>query len=164
MEIFKPVIGYEGRYEVSNLGNVKSLNYARAKKEGLLKPAVNVHGYYFITLCKERKQTTKKIHQLVAEAFLGHSPCGSKVIVDHIDNVKTNNRVENLQLTTNRHNSSKDRKGGSSKYIGVCWDKHRGKWLAQITINDKNKYLGRFTEELEAAAAYIKAVNHFEVI
>ena len=88
-------------------------------------------------------------------AFLGHKLNGMKYIVDHIDNDKLNNNVDNLQVVSNRINSSKDRKG-SSKYTGVCWDKATNKWITKIYINGKNKTLGRFDCEIKASLTYQK--------
>ena len=161
-EIWKEVKGYEGIYEVSDLGNVKSLpremnrgSGITISKERILKPYVYSRGYYGVSLRKDNKAKTKKVHQLVAIAFLNHTPDGTqKLVVDHIDNNKLNNRLDNLQLTTNRENSSKDRKGGSSKFIGVSWDRKYNKWKAQIRINGKKVHLGYFKIEIEASNAY----------
>lgn len=152
MEIFKDVPGYEKIYQVSNFGRVKSLKF---NKERLLKQSVNVYGYMSLSLNKKGKQNTFKVHQLVAMAFLGHKLNGMKYIVDHIDNDKLNNNVDNLQVVSNRINSSKDRKG-SSKYTGVCWDKATNKWITKIYINGKNKTLGRFDCEIKASLTYQK--------
>ena len=150
-EIFKDIPGYEGLYQVSNLGRVKSL---KCGKEKLLKNSINFQGYYRVGLSKDRKLFTKKIHQLVAIAFLNHIPCKYKIIVDHINNNPLDNRLENLQLITVRENTSKDRKDGSSKYIGVSFQKERKKWMATISVNRKNINLGRFNTEIEAHNAY----------
>ena len=116
IEIYKNVTGYEGIYQVSNLGNVKSLerkvigklDSIRTLKEKVLKNNLNKKGYYLVGLMKDNKQATKKVHQLVAIAFLGHTPCGMKLVVDHIDNNPLNNRVDNLQIITQRENSTKN--------------------------------------------------------
>ena len=158
VEIFKDIPGYEGIYQVSNLGRVKSLKY---NKEKLLKPPVNNKGYYTVLLCCEGKVKNFKIHQLVAMAFLNHTPDGYKLVVDHKDNDKLNNRLSNLQLVTVRHNVSKDRKGGTSKYIGVHWNENSNKWKSEIRINGKQKYLGLFKCELSAHHAYQKALNEY---
>jgi hypothetical protein len=91
-------------------------------------------------------------------AFKGHIPNGHKVCVDHINNIKIDNREVNIQLLSNRENCSKDKKG-TSKYTGVSWDNSRKKWKSQIYINDKHKFLGRFKTELEAHDAYQKAIK-----
>lgn len=155
-EEFKDVKGYEGLYQVSDLGRVKSLLCGKTK---LLKGGKDSDGYLCVSLRKNSKQKTISIHQLVAVAFLGHNPCGMRVIIDHISNEKLDNRSENLQLTSNRHNSSKDRKNKTSKYTGVSWDKSRSKWVSKIKINGKDKNLGRFTNELEASNAYQTALK-----
>lgn len=156
MEIWKDIVGYEGHYQVSGFGNVKSLKYS---KEKLLKPRYDGKGYFHVNLCKCGKHKNRKIHQLVAEAFLGHTPDGyNGLIIDHKNNIKSDNRVENLQITTARHNTSKDRKG-SSKYTGVSWYKRSSKWTAQIQINGKLKYLGAFTNEIEASNAYQQSIK-----
>ena len=168
MEIWKEVRGYED-YEVSNLGRVKSLarvittvRGSRTYKDKILKPCLTgVKGaqYLAVDLSKGGKSKTRTIHQLVAEAFLNHTTCGHKLVIDHINNIKTDNRLENLQVVTNRKNTSKDKKGFTSEYTGVCWNKRDSKWYASIRINGKIKHLGVFADELEAAEAYVKALK-----
>ncbi len=162
-EIWKDIEGYEGYYQVSNLGRVKSLerrsSAGRRINDKILKNSINSVGYYRVCLCKNGKGKAVRVHQLVAIAFLGHVPCGYNIIVDHIDNDPLNNNVDNLQLTTPRHNLSKDKKGGTSKYTGVCWDKKHGKWHSVIGISGKNKHLGYFDCEIKASKAYQKELN-----
>ena len=67
--------------------------------------------------------------------------------------------MANLQLISNRENSSKDQKGKTSDYTGVCWSKVKGKWHSQIQINGKNKHLGLFHSEEEAAKYYQDALT-----
>ena len=107
-EIWKDVPNYEGVYQVSNLGNIKSLNYNHTKKEKLLKQALMPNGYYFVCLFFEVKRKNFFIHQLVAMAFLNHIPCGHRFEVDHINNIKSDNRVVNLQILTHKDNSLKN--------------------------------------------------------
>lgn len=167
-EIWKDVPNYEGYYQVSNLGRVKSVKRIvhrsdgkiQTFKEKILKLANDSHGYLIVNLCKVGNQKVKKVHKLVAMAFLGHNPNGFNEIVDHIDNNQFNNRLDNLQLTTVRHNSSKDKKWGTSKYTGVSWYKRDEKWAAGIMINGKSKNLGTFDTELEAHQAYQNALNN----
>ena len=150
-EIFKDIPNYEGMYQISDLGRLKSLKF---NKERILKPAVCVNGYLFVVLCREGKLKTIKVHKLVAMAFLNHTPDRyNGLIVDHINCDKLNNRLSNLQLINQRENTSKDRKG-TSKYTGVSWYKTSNKWISQIIINGKKKHLGYFKCELEASAAY----------
>ena len=162
-EIWKDVSGHSG-YEVSNFGRVKSLARVVMRSDGnkysvkerVLKTGDNGSGYLQVALDKK----SRTVHQLVAIAFLNHKPDGTmKTCVDHIDNNKLNNRADNLQLISARENTSKDKKGGSSEYVGVCWDKSSSKWHSRIRINSKRKYLGSFTNELDAAEAYQNALT-----
>jgi hypothetical protein len=158
-EVWKHIPNYEGLYQVSNIGNVKSLGNDKARKERILKPNKNKAGYYYLNICKKGKVKSMKVHVLVAMAFLGHNPDGThRICVDHINNNPLDNRVENLQLISQRENASKDRKG-SSKYTGVFWDKRANKWKTQIYIKDKSKHLGYFLDEYEAHLAYQNKLN-----
>jgi len=164
VEIWKDIIGYEGLYQVSSFGRVKSLGgkiigNGSILKERMLKNRIDTNDYYIVNLCKNSIQKTFKIHKLVAIHFLNHKPDGMKIVIDHIDNDKRNNHVNNLQLISARLNTSKDRKNGTSKYIGVSWFKKSNKWKAQIQINGKSKHLGLFENELEAHLAYQQKLN-----
>ena len=160
-EIWKDIVGYESLYQVSNLGNVKSLpkeqrctNGYRVTKEKILKQSIDGRGYFNVVLYKNRTPKTTTIHKLVAITFLNHKTDGTtKLVVDHIDNNQKNNCLDNLQIITHRQNISKDRTG-FSKYTGVSWHKTRNKWVAQIKINGRLKYLGLFKCELVAHIAY----------
>lgn len=105
-EIWKSVKGYED-YEVSDLGNVRSLNYYRSGKVRELKPTLYNNGYLHVNLWKNGKMKKFYIHRLVYEAFRGAIPKG--LTVDHVNNVKTDNRLENLQLLTQGDNTRKAR-------------------------------------------------------
>lgn len=149
----KIIEGYPD-YEVSTCGKVFSNKYGKVRQ---LKSAVNSRGYLQVVLWDERLKSTRTIHQLVAIAFLNHKPDGHKIVVDHIDGVKTNNDVSNLQLISNRENTSKDRKNVASKYVGVS--KSYSNWRANIYLNGKQNHLGIFDTELEASVAYQEALS-----
>jgi len=165
MEIWKEVKGFED-YEVSNLGRVKSLARTTIYKDGrvykykskVLKPNINTAGYFYVNLFKDTKGKSKMVHQLVAIAFLNHTPCGFKLVVDHVDSDRLNNELGNLQIITTRDNTSKGFKNCSSKYVGVSWNKQCEKWVSHISINGKVNYLGSFKDELEAAKTYQNAL------
>lgn len=170
-EIWKDIPDYEGYYQVSNLGRVRSLDrVVEHHKTGLvnlkgvlLKHGLNRYGYPFVNLCVNGNRKTIRVHQLVAMAFMGHEPCGQKLVIDHIDDNPQNNRVDNLQIVTQRFNVFKTQGKYSSKYKGVCWHKNTNKWCSKICINGKSKYLGYFTSEEEAHEAYLKAVKELEL-
>lgn len=96
--IWKPIDGYEGLYEVSSDGRVRSLY--RYKKE--LKPNIGRGGYYYIQLWNKGKGKCVSIHRLVAEAFCDNPK--RKPFVNHIDENKLNNNIENLEWVTHKEN------------------------------------------------------------
>lgn len=104
-EIWKDIKGYEGLYQVSNLGNVMSwVNNSQHKRtRGLiLKPRISKHGYYYINIYKDGKRKTVKNHRLVATHFISNPknlPC-----VNHRDGNKLNNKVSNLEWVTYSEN------------------------------------------------------------
>jgi len=159
MEIWKDVVGYEGYYKVSSLGNVKSLSRKYEPKERILKNCMTAKGYYDVGLSKNNKRRTRRVHKLVAESFLNHKPCGMELVINHIDFNKTNNNVKNLEIVTNRVNGNRKHLKSTSKYTGVYWNKQRNKWQSGINVNGKTKYLGRFDCETSAHLAYEKELK-----
>jgi len=156
-EIFKPV-SRNTSYQVSNLGNIKSL----INKPIILKLDTDNYGYHTVKLSKNCVVTKVKVHILVAEAFLDHKTDGTNILtIDHINNIRTDNNVNNLQIITNRENSSKDidKTKTSSKYIGVT--RERNKWRARIRINNKKVHLGTFEDEYNAHLAYQSALKNY---
>ena len=166
-EEFRDVKGYEGLYKVSNLGNVISLcRRVKAKNDSfriisskVIKGYESASGYFLVRLYKNKKAKGRTIHSLVAEAFLGHTPNGHNLVVNHIDFNRKNNQVSNLEIVTNRENTNKKHLKSSSDYIGVSWYKITNKWKSDIYVNGKVKHLGYFKCELEASEAYQKALN-----
>ena len=94
-EIWKDVVGYEGLYKVSNLGTVISLH---REQEKIMKPAVATNGYHQIFLSKNGVRTLTRVHRIVALAFLPNVE--NKPIVNHINGIKTDNNVLNLEWAT----------------------------------------------------------------
>ena len=172
VEIYKDIRGFEGRYQVSNLGNVKSLErkiWSHLNggtdvvfKEKILKPSINPGGYKIIGLSKNNKSKSFSIHRLVAVAFLNFIPDGYMLHVDHIDGDTLNNRCDNLQeLTASHHRYKtmadkpkkiKPKKKYTSKYKGVSWYERSKKWKAEIYIKEKGikKHIGYFKTEIDA--------------
>lgn len=149
----KPIPGYNG-YSISKNGDIWS-----DISNKFLSPTIGSTGYMHVVLYRNKKKTTHRIHVLVAMTFLGHNPCGYKKVVDHIDNDKLNNSLENLQVITHRHNSVKDKKNGSSKYNGVSWNKNQQKWKSSIVIENKRIHLGYFSNDKDAYFEYKKALD-----
>jgi hypothetical protein len=145
-------------YRISSKGRIKSLNYNRTGKERLLKLSFDKNGYLHVSLCKNNTCKTRRVHQLVAEAFLEHTPCGYELVVNHINFLRSDNRVENLEIVTARENSNHKQIPVSSKYEGVCWSKSHNKWLAQIFVEGKNINLGYFDIEEEANQYFCNAL------
>lgn len=158
-ETWRDVKGYEGDYQISDLGRVKSLKFGREK---ILKQSLTKIGYFKVNLHKNKTRNTCVVHVLVAVAFLNHKPDGHKIVIDHIDNDKLNNCIDNLQLITQRENISKDIVRASSRYIGVHWQKRAKKWRSQIQIKGKIKHLGYFKCEIEASKVYQDALKELE--
>ena len=115
VEIWKDIPGYEGRYQVSNMGRVKSLPKRKGRglgyviDESILRHSVNSRGYCNIVLCKDGKTKTFSIHRLVAENFIGNPD--NLPEVDHKDRNKVNNRVDNLRWVTISENNMNRQNG-----------------------------------------------------
>ncbi len=145
-EIFKPIPNYPN-YQVSNMGNIIGFHKRKMKqgtngKSGYRKVSINQNG---VPKCFT-------VHRLVALTFLGESA----LQVDHINGIKTDNRLENLRYCTQRQNLSSYHKtrNTTSKYIGVSWCKLGKKWRSMIWLNRKLYSLGYFNCELKAHEAY----------
>lgn len=136
-EIWKPIQGYEGRYEVSNLGRFRGLPREIVYKDGrkgmlkggLLKGAATGNGYLTIALNSKVK---KLAHRIVAEAFLG--PTEYRKTVNHIDGNKTNNRADNLEWATFQQNNVHARETGLNKQHGENSNlaKHSDQFIAAV--------------------------------
>ena len=154
-EIWKDIIGYENLYQISNYGNIKSINKGRFYNKNL-KCQKNHKGYLTITLTKNNYRKNFKIHQLVAISFLNHTPCGMKKVIDHIDNNKLNNSVKNLQITDCHKNHYFVKNNiKKSKYKWIYYENN--KWRVRIYTKDKRINLGVFDTEIEAIE---KLKNH----
>lgn len=150
-EIWKPVRGYEGLYEVSNLGRVKALERLvlnngglQRKHEKILK-ASTTKMHLSVALCKDGKVKRCSVHRLVAIAFLENP--NNKPCVDHIDTNPLNNRADNLRWVTTQENCMNPLtriNNSNSKKGHPCYLKHHSKETAE-KIRQKN--LGRKASE-----------------
>lgn len=107
IEEWKDIIGWEGRYQVSNLGNVRTLNYKRTGQTRLMTGLTDVRGYKSIAFREGGAGSRQKhyvVHRLVAMAFIPNPE--NKPFVNHKDGNRANNRVDNLEWCTRRENEA----------------------------------------------------------
>lgn len=150
-EQWKDTPNTEGKYQASSLGRIKSLKF---KKKRILKSHFNGNGYLHLN-CNGK---TRKVHQLVVMAFLNHTPCGLKLVVNHKNFIRHDNRLENLEIISQRENTNHKHIEGSSKYTGVSWNKQSKKWVSSILVKGNTVWIGTFDDELEASEYYQNAV------
>ena len=127
-ELWAPVVGWEGFYEVSDLGRVKSLDRVVMRSNGspqrcrerILKPSTNGDGYLNVGLTKNGAKSTRLVHALVAEAFIGPRPDGLMVL--HGERGQLDNRPENLSYGTYADNNGRDKVRDGTQLTG---ERHR---------------------------------------
>jgi hypothetical protein len=148
--MFKQIEGYE--YEVSEMGEVRNMKTGR-----ILKPGKHRQGYSQVNLFKEKKQIMFKVHRLVAMTFLENS--NQYPDVDHKNNIKSDNRVENLQWCSHSQNRQNTplRKDNISGVKGVY--KLKDKYKAHITIDGIRIHIGTYETIEEARDARIAKVR-----
>jgi hypothetical protein len=155
-EIWKDVKGYEGLYQVSNLGRVKSLDridcVGKRQYSRFLKQSYNHKGYKNVVLTSNSKSKTFFVHRLMALCFILNKD--NKSQVNHVNGIRDDNRIENIEWVTERENSCHRYKNKitTSKYIGVSYMKKYKKFRAYITFGKKMIHLGIFNTEKEAYA------------
>ena len=131
-ENWKAISGYEGLYEVSDMGRVKSLNYNHTGKEKILKPKKSHCGYLNVNICKDGHAKSVRIHRLVATAFISNP--NNLETINHKDEDKTNNTVDNLEWMSQKDNNNygthnKRVSESLSKQVQM-FDKYTGELLA----------------------------------
>jgi len=172
-EIWKPIKGYESRYEVSSLGRVRSwvkrgcIGGRLVKTPRLMTLIKNNVGYIHVSLTDDKGIFKRyDVHRLVLLTFVGECPKGCNA--SHIDETKTNNRLSNLKWASYKENQSMPKRKqrycksfplGKSGYRGVY--KNGNGYEAHITINRDKYYLGLFTTAVEAHEAYKKAYKEW---
>lgn len=169
-EIWKDVVGYEGLYQVSNMGMVRSIDrYVNAggmmnqnrlslKKGKILNCSPTKRGYTRVSLSKESKTKQELIHRIVAFAFL--NKVEGKINVNHINGIKQDNRVCNLEFVNQRENVLHAKIYTMNKDCPfVSYLKNYDRYESSIIIDGKAKKLGRFKTEEEAFNAYVKELR-----
>lgn len=132
-EEWKDIIGYEGIYQISSIGRVKNIINDKIKK-----PSINKYGYFQVMLWKNNKNKLKRIHRLVAEAFLNNPKPNIFDCINHKDENKLNNSVENLEWCNRGYNNNY-----GSHNLNIA--KSHSKPVIQYTLN------GEFVKEWESA-------------
>lgn len=151
METWKQIEGYHGYYQVSDLGRIKSNN--RLSKNRILKQKIAKNGYCQVGLQDESKITWRLVSRLVYETFKGKTA----LQIDHINEIKTDNRLINLQELSHTDNNIKGKRHNkTSKYPGVYWYQGK-KWRAQVGRDGGKIHLGYFDKEEDAYNAYLNA-------
>lgn len=155
-QCWRDIEGYEGKYQVSNTGRVRSLNYNGTGKTKVLKPCISNMGYKLISLWKNGKGKSYLVHRLVAQAFLPNP--NNYPMINHIDENKANNQVSNLEWCTNKYNinyGTRNERASNSmkgKYKGknnpsakpVLMFTLDGEFIRRFEcVTDANEYLGK---------------------
>lgn len=161
-EIWVDIKGYEGHYQISNLGRIISLknNKKTLRSQHLAK------GYPSVKLMLNGKYRMFTTHQLMAICFLNHELCGHRKVVNHKDGNRSNNKISNLEIVSHRANTTtcfrSDRNKLSSEYVGVFFCKSHNAWVSRIQVRGKNIHLGNYKEELQASEAYQIAISNID--
>jgi hypothetical protein len=159
-EIWKDIPGYEGYYQVSNLGNVKSLERIIIKSDNskmyvagkTFTPKKNSNGYLSVTFNVNQKKSYHSIHRLVLKTFLSES----NLHVNHIDGNKHNNVLENLEYVTHLENMNHcNRVLHKRDRYGVVFNKKNNKWVVTLHVKDERRYIGAFKNIEEAYSIFV---------
>lgn len=168
MEKWADIKGYEGIYQVSNLGRVATfrkkdgfVGFKLTSERTVMATIDHGNGYRYVTLVKDGRNKNHYVHRLVAEAFIDDIPEG--YVINHKDYDRSNNCVDNLEITTQLLNTrysqwklKKPKPKGDNHYIRYKDCRY------EVTVN--RKYLGRFMTLQEARSArdeYIKEINYY---
>ncbi len=145
------ISGFEN-YKIYENGDVENV-----KTKRILKPQTNRYGYLYVRLSKDGKTKFMNIHRLIALHYIPNPE--NKKCIDHIDRNRKNNSIDNLRWATCSENNINTPIRGKSKYRGVCFFKQTNKWMATIRIDRKQKHIGYFLTEIEAAKAYNQFID-----
>jgi hypothetical protein len=133
IEVWKDVVGFEDRYEVSSFGNIKSKSYLKNSRNAngdfcywtkpkYMKLSPNADGYLLVDLCKDKTRCTMSVHRLVASTFVENP--NYLPIVNHINSNRVDNRAINLEWTTQQGNIQHSYDSGSNSNKGELHPRH----------------------------------------
>lgn len=149
-EIYKTIPSFPD-YKVSNKGNVISYKYKNKPKK--INPFINYNGYYEISVYVGKKLFKRRVHSLMAEAFLGFKYVSHKSgVINHIDGNKLNNDINNLEIVSSRKNTTHsilETKG----YIGT-YDIERNKYVSYFRLRGEKIFIGRFDSKEQVTEVY----------
>ena len=163
-EVWKPIPSYEGLYEVSNLGNVRSLDRLRIRKvlKGrMLKQNFCNIGYLHVNLSKRGNHKTIMVHRIVAKVFVDNDDKENKIAVNHIDGDKTNNNASNLEWCTYSDNQKHAYKNGLNSWNETKGKKPKG--VIQLE-KDTSKEIARYESIGEALRAINAPPSHTSLV
>lgn len=147
-ELWLPIVGYEGLYDVSNIGHVRSITGALKKNQTTTK------GYASCGLYKESHQKVMKVHRLVYKAFIGTLSDSEQI--NHINGDKKDNRVTNLEKVSCVDNVNHCYIGKKQRSYFPGVNPYKNKWAVYATVGKERIYLGTFGKEESAGKAYIE--------
>lgn len=177
-EIWKPIVGYEGYYEVSNLGRVCSIAHYqgkwgkvyRRKSRHILKESTDKDGYKAVTLFKNGNVKRQLVHRLVAISFIPNPHAYSQV--NHKDEIKSNNRVDNLEwcdssynqrygtLPKRRSSSIRNQKSISKQIVAVFGN---GEQIIYPSMNEAERQLNISWKRIRKSAVFNSKVTGTEI-
>lgn len=155
-EIWKDIHGYNGIYQVSNFGRIRSNGFEFKQKVSngievkryalpkILSQSYTVEGYLVVTLLKDRKAKQYKVHRIIADAFIPNPE--NKPVINHINGVKDDNRLENLEWVTVKENTQ------HAHSTGLCGRNGKSKFVARL--NEDGSIAEVFESGLKAASCY----------
>jgi len=160
MEVWKPVVGYEGLYEVSNLGRVRSLDRVVSGKDGctlsikgqMMHPTLNTTGYPFVGLRKDGKRGMYTVHRLVAKAFIPNPD--NLAEINHKNEDKTDNRVANMEWCDHSYNMRFGTRGERCRKKADCH--------AVVQMDMEGNVIAEY--EAIKVAARVVGINNAETI
>jgi hypothetical protein len=169
-EVWLPIKGYEGLYEVSDLGRVKSLKRTashwrggvRTVKEKILKQEIVIGDYRRVCLLKDKIKKRISVHRLVAFNFLEEDK--DRLFVNHIDRNTSNNKVENLEWVSRSENQTHACLNANNNHYGIHKTKNKEEYQVRFNHNSVRVYLGTFKNIKKALKIRDKFIKENQII